>query len=190
MKRHVNTKVFRIHSLGTKFKLTRLKIWLLLLIHCWCPNNYNITVVCLKVHLFRTLQKVPAVFQLWVTHLHSYETFRPPLCFTQMLTGSVIPACVPPPFFPGALDLYLSMPHPLAAPTPPNLSLQSPASLSLTCTGCCLCLPYLLTLHHWFGIELFWRRMLPHSSADERMGGGCVSSVFVAGLSQWKGFGL
>lgn len=30
-----------------------------------------------------------------------------------------------------------------------------------------LCLPYLLTLHYWFGIELFWQRMLSHSFVDE-----------------------
>lgn len=78
-----------------------------------------------------------------------------------------------PSFFPEALDLYLSMPHLPAAPTPPNLSPESQLLLSLTCIiaadafVCLIC----LTLHHWFGIELFWRGILPHSSADEHTGG-------------------
>lgn len=51
-------------------------------------------------------------------------------------------------------------------------------SLSLTCISRCLCLPYPLTQWHRFDIELFWRRMLPHSFADEHMGWGWgVSSI-------------
>lgn len=64
---------------------------------------------------------------------------------------------LPPPFFPAALDLYLSMPHLPASPHTSKSPASVSASLSLTCTGCCLCLPYLLTLHHWFGIEFSWR---------------------------------
>lgn len=49
------------------------------------------------------------------------------------------------------------------------------AFLSLTVTGCyifCLCLSYLLTQHHRFGIDLCWPRMLLHSSGDEQRGAG------------------
>lgn len=107
-----------------------------------------------------------AAFELWGIRLHWYKTAEPPSCFSPIwdCVLSRPTSNLPPPFFPGAADLYLSKPHLPAAPTPPYLS---PASLSLTCINWCLCLPYLLTLHHWFGIELFRRRMVPHSSAGD-----------------------
>lgn len=103
--------------------------------------------------------------------------------------------CVLPLFFPGALDLYLSMPSLLAALPSPTYTSKShapvSASLSLTSTGCSLCLSYLLTLHQWFGIELFWRRMLPHSSADKRVGlAGKFGGVGVGGWSSVCGRGF
>lgn len=94
--------------------------------------------------------------------------------------------------FCGALDLYLSVLHLHLLPHLQIFSflfLFAPVSdsLSLNCTGCSLCLPYLLTQYHWFGIELFGWRMLLHSSVPTMMGGGsgCVLALH---CSSWMVF--
>ena len=146
------------------------------------PNKYFILVLSGGPTCLGHYSGLPAVFELWLTYFHSCETFRPPSCITQMLAGRVIPACVPPPasfLSSSPWPIFISAPppsHPHTSKSPASVS----ASLSLTCTGCCLCLPYLLTLHHWFGIEFSWRKnAATFLHGWTHKGDGSVLPVFV-----------
>lgn len=118
------------------------------------------------------------MFELWSTHLHSNKIVRPPLCFTQTLTGRVIPACVPPPFFPGALDLYSSMPYLPAAPppSPPHHHMSCP-SLSLFILDLHWLLPLSALSAH--SASLIWHWVVLAKNA----------ATFLCGWMQWGGGG-
>lgn len=91
---------------------------------------------------------LPTAFQLWATNLHSYETVpvRPPLCFTQMLSGRVIPARVPPPassLSRGPWPIFINAPPLSCQHTSKSLSLfiLDPAlAAAFVCLICSLCI--------------------------------------------------
>lgn len=122
-------------------------------------------------HTYSAYRLELAASEFWGIHYHCLSAVLAPSGFTQMKHFCVTPAHVPPSAFLLSWILwpiFIHAPPPSCPHTSKSLTRDS-APLSLTCISRCLCLSYQLTLHHWFGIELFWWRMLPHSFADGYM---------------------
>lgn len=106
----------------------------------------------------------PPLFEIWLTHFHISELLFDflPSRFKQMLKEGIIRAhCLPPSFFSYWL-IFNSAP-------PLNLSLQSRIFI-LDLPLSALSADSVSLTWHW----VVWQRMLPQSSTDEDVGGGCV----------------